>query len=388
MSFLSAVKQYLPPSSRSFHAMYKDMIETNRETAAMLQKISDRQQRIEDMQADLYHRIEMADRGINGNLNQKHKEAVAATDDAAGMLDAHVKILMWEACRREGETLEDAKRRVFASIPKPRGEKRLFQAGCARLLRDFDALCEEHGIDYWIHFGTLLGAVRHGGFIPWDDDVDLGMMRADIARLADVVEHDPRYRITTVYDKWVHCKQVRFLYADEAIPCFLDLFFYDYSEKTPDQAFRQYSTLRRNLIDGMDRDESLRFWNDTCYVPSTDGRAQSIEAHFRAVLTRLENSDGFTDDRAQARSIVWGTDNLTAETQGECAHAVQDIFPLVPLEFEGFSCMAPHRYLEVLAGCFGDIYDLPRDINTHYQHVSDEALGQAAEAIRALVASE
>ena len=45
------------------------------------------------------------------------------------------------------------------------------------MLRRFDTLCREHDIQYFLGGGTLLGAIRHGGFIPWDDDVDLMMTR-------------------------------------------------------------------------------------------------------------------------------------------------------------------------------------------------------------------
>ena len=47
------------------------------------------------------------------------------------------------------------------------------------LLRFFDDFCNEHGIKYWLSSGTCLGAIRHGGFIPWDDDVDVEMLDED-----------------------------------------------------------------------------------------------------------------------------------------------------------------------------------------------------------------
>ncbi|MDO5117062.1 MAG: LicD family protein [Eggerthellaceae bacterium] len=57
------------------------------------------------------------------------------------------------------------------------------------LLQVVDKFCAEHGITYFLEGGSALGAARHGGFIPWDDDADVGMLRADFERFIAEAEH-------------------------------------------------------------------------------------------------------------------------------------------------------------------------------------------------------
>lgn len=71
---------------------------------------------------------------------------------------------------------------------REQGETRLRQCQLVmlRMLKILDFLCAKHGISYFLSGGTLLGAIRHKGFIPWDDDLDIGMTRKNYEKFVDL----------------------------------------------------------------------------------------------------------------------------------------------------------------------------------------------------------
>jgi lipopolysaccharide cholinephosphotransferase len=68
------------------------------------------------------------------------------------------------------------------------------------LLAIFDKMCKKYELNYWIEYGTLLGAVRHNGFIPWDDDTDVAMPREDFNKVYDLMRGEfEKHGITLEY---------------------------------------------------------------------------------------------------------------------------------------------------------------------------------------------
>ena len=68
------------------------------------------------------------------------------------------------------------------------------------ILRKFILICEKYNLDYFVVFGTLLGTIRHEGFIPWDDDIDVGMLRTDYEKFLEVAQKEcgEEYFIKTI----------------------------------------------------------------------------------------------------------------------------------------------------------------------------------------------
>ena len=124
------------------------------------------------------------------------------------------------------------------------------------MLKFFHEYCVEHGLKYYLIGGSMLGAARHHGFIPWDDDIDIGLPRYDFDRLSAMFENKGRFILetphtpenlcypfsklydstTTLVDNKRH-KQVRGLY--------IDIFPIDGCGNSEEEAFKWYRKIER-----------------------------------------------------------------------------------------------------------------------------------------------
>ena len=88
------------------------------------------------------------------------------------------------------------------------------------LLNKFQEICKRHNLKYWADGGTLLGAVRHQGFIPWDDDIDIVMLRDDFNKFIDFAQEELNYPLRpqeAVLDS-LRAKYVQWLCCSSSIP--------------------------------------------------------------------------------------------------------------------------------------------------------------------------
>ena len=101
---------------------------------------------------------------------------------------------------------------------------RSLQVGDSLLLGVFDKICRKHNLDYWLEFGTLLGYARHKGFIPWDDDLDVSMLRDDYIRFINVTHSDfEKFGIDIV--EYPECIGIGYRHKDTGL--WLDIFPFD-----------------------------------------------------------------------------------------------------------------------------------------------------------------
>lgn len=132
-----------------------------------------------------------------------------------------------------------------------------------RILRIFDRICRHHNLTYFLAYGTMLGAVRHGGFIPWDDDIDIGMPMEDYKRFIEIGVGDlpsdlifippshskSRVRFAKIFDRKSFYLDNGARYQDMTAPMgiFIDIF--------PYQGYRTYylQTTMTRLVRHADR---------------------------------------------------------------------------------------------------------------------------------------
>lgn len=217
---------------------------------------------------------------------------------------------------------------------KATGELRKTQLAAAEFLRIFHEICVKHDIYYWLDYGTLLGAVRHGGFIPWDDDMDISMTLDD------------------------------FYKADKILPCELKKYGFEYCKMSNwGAAFSKWDAgiiLDVFTIDSVNPE----------YASNHNEVRKRLEIYNKYWL-KHKNETFETINDARHR-IIGKEDNNgiwyhTAESDfDQTVFDNSTIFPLRQMKFEGYDFFIPNNYDIYLQEEFGNYMSFPKNGVLHH----------------------
>ena len=257
--------------------------------------------------------------------------------------------------------------------PEERERWKAIIIGC---LQKFLALCEEHNLTYYCVGGTAIGAVRHRGLIPWDDDIDVAMPRPDYDRFIKICQSADLgdYELATPAMKGYPCHFAKLcdkrttLIERRTVPCVyglhLDVFPIDGTAPDKEEAKRLQDKYRRwsNKLDAALTRNTLCQYLALALKPKEWGRMAVQTAAFLLGRERVRKFIMNQLDRL-AKMYDYSTATLVVNYDG--AYLDREIFPkawaetLCDKPFEHLTVKLPSNYDAYLRNIYSNYMELP-----------------------------
>ena len=327
-------------------------------------------------------RLQVLEKDLRGLLFQQSQQLAAVQGQIKALentlnirLDTLRTLSMAANYRTEAEIpAQEAWKRFWSGFAPATGKLRLLQQAEMVLLENLQLICRKLNIRFWAHGGTLVGAIRHRGFVPWDDDVDLAMTRADFNKLRKFLEEkSTRYTIENSYYLQIGAREYRFRRADLPHSVFIDIFVYDPYELR----------FENKTID----------WKDMCnqkkrLIAQLMAACGELKAYPREPLLK-----GFDELKAvadqlfdvyiahnavdhKAPYLLWGLDNNYENETSFAWHygrifKYEDIFPLKEAKFGKLTIHIPANFEEYVYTEYGvSAWDVPNNMGSSI-HVAE-----------------
>lgn len=260
------------------------------------------------------------------------------------------------------------------------------------VLREFHEICRKNGLRYFCCGGTAIGAVRHKGIIPWDDDIDVSMPRPDYDRLIELCSNSDLgdYVLVTPYNTEDYplpfaklCRKDTTLIEQPHIPCvigaFIDIFPLDGTSDDIEEAAslkRKYEKMWHKLEAVSSRSSFVEHVSLLKDKENWGRFATKTLAYFcrsgmrKIILKQLENISRQHPYETANNVIVYGGSYGAKEVMPKSFCTGEDI----AMPFEGITAMMPSGYDEYLTRIYGNYMQWPpkeKQVSHHYHAVAD-----------------
>lgn len=265
----------------------------------------------------------------------------------------------------------ELKKEVFMLMPKPTGDLRKIQIAEDSILKRIKAICKENDIEFFLSDGTLLGAVRHHGFIPWDDDIDISMMRDEFLKFEKAIKNDSFIELKRYYCYYSYHDSNTLLKVkyknNESV--FVDIFVFDYIEccdknikKIVDKYNEINNAFHKELADCLLDKGYTDFYINNNYVPKY---LPDMDPVFDELFQKYYSN---FSEIGNGSYICQSIDVKNTFPDYGKLLPYNHYFPLsknnVLFEDDYYDCFK--NYYDYLEVHYGDIWKLPKNLFSHH----------------------
>lgn len=244
------------------------------------------------------------------------------------------------------------------------------------MVNKFIQVCDKYGLRYFADAGTLLGAVRHGGFIPWDDDVDLIMMREDFNKFKEIARDEFKYPyyveldtlnpdgiLTKIYKldttKIPESKVGDYAYSFRSIS--IDIFCLDYGPETREEQ----KVHHRNLYNIIKEYKKFKFAIKRVYhdVRYKDKHIQIFERQLKRAYDKFD----LECQKYKDTKFLFNNCFISYHLKDGLMRYTEDYAETIDLPFEMLTLKCPKGYKRILDTIYTERTGIPWEVPTKNQ---------------------
>lgn len=229
------------------------------------------------------------------------------------------------------------------AVPPATGNLELIQKASASILAKFATVANRNHVNWWLDAGTLLGQMRHNGFVPWDDDVDIVVPRDDYEKLPSLLDRE--YATDGFF--YTSAEHTRLYYKDLYV--WVDVFPMDigYSEEIPEgEEYEQFVATLNEIKSHIEYDQAKRKRREP---PVPEECVAYCKEQRDLILVKKRDPKGFHFFGVETR------------VRNKRLYKYDWIYPLRPAKFLGIDVLIPNNADRYLRTTYGDWQAWPKN---------------------------